>query len=512
MKKFLLTYLLCTLYLVATAEVFNGSCGENLKFTFDSSTGVLTIVGSGPMKDWKTYDAAPWYIENTHVKVINLPEGLTSIGSYAFCGQPIKSVKLPSSIRSIGGHAFENCNKLVSINIPQGCLYINDYAFDYCKVLRSLKIPNNVEYIGERAFYSCDSLKIFNLPTNLKRLGKRAFAGVSISMNEIVIPESLAAILEGTFSGRRLKKIHIPSSIRKIEDNAFYAERVCITDIEAWCDIEFDMGHNPPLQYGYLVVNGTIIKELEIPEGVTRISKCAFYRYSKLTSVTIPKTVEYIGDNAFYECSALTDVYNHAEKIVPIKKGTFYTFRPQSVIDFYVDADKVEAYKQMQEKWYEFEKYTQRKLKIHPFHTSEAELNNPYIDEIINYENADEKPQYVGGSPAFVQYWKTNLRCPLSADEIGEYYAYDDAIYTKVSCEFIVNTDGTISDVRALYCEIKSKYMSAAASDIVKKRFNDEAVRFIKAMPKWTPGMYRGYPVRVKCQMPIEFKYNINFN
>ena len=84
---------------------------------------------------------------------------------------------------------------------------------------------------------------------------------------------------------------------------------VHISDIAAWCKITFVGDESNPLFYAHhLYKDGKEITNLEIPEGVTVINKCAFNGCTGLTSVTIPEGVTSIGEDAFADCSALTTV------------------------------------------------------------------------------------------------------------------------------------------------------------------------------------------------------------
>ena len=96
----------------------SGSCGDNVRYVFDSSTGTLTISGSGDMSS-HSYGGAPWYQYRSDVMKVIIEDGVASISSGAFSGcTSLVSVTIPDSVTSIGKSAFYRCTGLRELNIP----------------------------------------------------------------------------------------------------------------------------------------------------------------------------------------------------------------------------------------------------------------------------------------------------------------------------------------------------------------------------------------------------------
>lgn len=109
-----------------------------------------------------------------------------------------------------------------------------------------------------------------------------------------------------------LTEVTIPNSVTTIGYSAFsYCDgltEVNISDLSAWCKIEFENNFSNPLFYAKLKLNGVEIKDLVIPNDITEIKQYAFNNCYYLTSATIPNSVTKIGHNAFYDCLNLIEV------------------------------------------------------------------------------------------------------------------------------------------------------------------------------------------------------------
>ncbi|NDV80009.1 energy transducer TonB [Dysgonomonas sp. 511] len=107
-------------------------------------------------------------------------------------------------------------------------------------------------------------------------------------------------------------------------------------------------------------------------------------------------------------------------------------------------------------------------------------------DNSIIYHVVEQMPEFVGGVAEMHQFIAANLRYPQEAASEG--------IEGRVSLRFIINKDGSISDVEA--------------TRKVNPHLDEEAIRVVKAMPKWNAGKLRGKNVRVYFSLPITFRLN----
>ena len=174
--------------------------------------------------------------------------------------------------------------------------------------------------IPAKVYYNGTEYSVTNIASS-------AFASCT-GLYNVVISEGVTEISSGAFYGCPfMGTITIPSSVQRICYDAFYCNyaltKVIISDIAAWCNINFDDNANPLCYAHHLYINeNTEITNLTIPSGVTSIGAYAFHDCTGLTNVTIPSSVTSIGTEAFYGCTNLTNV-NVPESVVSIDEEAF---------------------------------------------------------------------------------------------------------------------------------------------------------------------------------------------
>ena len=99
------------------------------------------------------------------------------------------------------------------------------------------------------------------------------------------------------------------------------------------------------------------------------------------------------------------------------------------------------------------------------------------------FDQPELMPEYPGGMPAMIEFLQTNIQYPKDAIK--------QKVEGRVMVMFVVETDGALSNVRVA----RNVFPSLDA----------EAVRVVKAMPKWKPGKEKGKAVRVNYTLPVVF-------
>ena len=308
-----------------------GTCGQNLTWVFTAADSTLTITGTGEMynypEDTQSSDGggttpnqepvtmAPWMEQELMFAIyhIQLPAGLTSIGSYAFYYLTnVDAVDIPSSVSRIGAHAFDQCGQMTTCTVAEsGITEIGDYAFNECVQLLSFDIPTTVTTIGEDAFRSCSQLRVVHIPAGVTTIQPSTFYACQ-QLTAFTMEEGVQTIGEFAFNAcKRLTKVNLPSTVTSIGDNAFqYCERLSSVDLS---------------------------------ENLTSIGAMAFYE-CPFTEIVLPASLTTIGAGAFTNCENITSLTSEA--ITPPDCGSGAFEGVNTNIEVYVPYRSVSDYQE----------------------------------------------------------------------------------------------------------------------------------------------------------------------
>lgn len=276
---------------------------------------------------------------------VTVPEGVTNIGDGAFtyCDDMI-SIMLPSSLTSIGANPFEGCYALTSIGIDsdhpylimhEGALFSkpdkrlicfpyskqnietitdpNDMFYGGKSIDAEFDIPKGTEIIGDAAFAGCEGLWRISIPNTVSHIGSRAFSGCSL--DEVIIPESVVSIGDLAFERNiGLTKANLPRSLVSVGDNPFASceelEKITVEDGNPELGVKDEVLFSRSDMRLVSYPCAREVKKYKIPAGVKVVGSYAFSQ-STIKQITIPDTVTKIGDYA------ISDVYDLQKVSVP---------------------------------------------------------------------------------------------------------------------------------------------------------------------------------------------------
>ncbi len=307
------------------AVVGEGSCGESLTWTLRED-GVLTIAGSGDMKNYSYSSDVPWYRYRTQITGILLPEELTGIGANAFSGCEVTEVTVPASVTKLGKAAFYNCSKLESAVILNPAAELGSFAFYGCSALKSFAVPGAAAQIGEYAFYNCSALERIAIPASVTEIGNGAFFGCS-ALTDVDYGGSLAqwaGITVGNSNDALTENTVKHCSDADAQRFGSCGEALTwtydgagtLTVQGSGAMSDFSSGSNVP----WFKVRAEIT-EVRLPEGLTGIGSFAFYGCA-MTQAAVPASVTRLGNSAFSSCASLARIAIPAS-LTEIGNGSF---------------------------------------------------------------------------------------------------------------------------------------------------------------------------------------------
>lgn len=233
----------------------------------------------------------------------NIPDGITSIGMYAFSEcSALKEIRLSSSVSDVDSTAFSGCISLEAVTVDEsnghyasadGVLFnknmTNLIRFPSCIDITEYSVPKSVTGINEEAFEGCFELTSVELPPSLKNIKYSAFKNCS-SLQAITIPQKVTFIGDYAFEGcTALESVNVDP------ENKNY------TSIGG---VLFNKNAEKLIQYPLGRADGSY----EIPDSVSCIGFFAFRGCDSLESIAVPSSITSIQEYAFDNCSSLNTV------------------------------------------------------------------------------------------------------------------------------------------------------------------------------------------------------------
>ena len=244
--------------------------------------------------------------ENKKVTQVVLPEGITTINSFAFAKCTlIDTIILPDSLIEIQPYAFYGCENINFITIPKNVTIVGESAYEGCSSLETIYISHttfNLERIEKKAFKDCQNLKDVEIPDGTKYIGDFAFENCT-SLKSIYIPNSIIDVGVGIFKNcSNLYNIMMNDNdyLYGKKNNAiirrkgYKGEPTLVAGCQDTIISDEIKSIDDYALYGCIKGNF-----FEINDNIKRIGDCAFENCTELKDLILPNNLEEIGYNSF---------------------------------------------------------------------------------------------------------------------------------------------------------------------------------------------------------------------
>lgn len=322
--------------ITASAEVDlaeSGACGENATYTFDFSSGLLTVGGTGKIEGHA-------FRQRKEIRYVEIENGITEIGEYAFTAcTNLMNVTIPDSVTTIDEFSFDGCISLTSITIPSSVTAIGNctlgvlpifveegsYAEQYCdenslnKMLLR-QIPEDTDSvggeIGDNYSWSVDknteTLTVTRMGTDVTFTDYAPWLTYKEYIRHIVIADGCTEIEKQSFKFcDKTETVTIPSSVKTVGEEAFSS---CLN-----------------------------LKSVILPEGLESISTGAFMNCGRMAEAVIPSTVTALESKVFYNCIGMKNAVLPSA-LKSIDKYAFYNCMKIADVDISESVESIGEY------------------------------------------------------------------------------------------------------------------------------------------------------------------------
>ncbi len=266
-------------------EKIDHAFGYRIFYVIDDA-GILTISGKGDMKNFSSASSVPWYADRENIQQVIVEDGITSIGSYAFCEcSNLTEVTISESVTSIGDYAFRYCSNLTEVAIPEGVTSIGDYAFYRCS-LEKITFYSPTTTIGSKALTMSSTGVV---------VGFADSTAMTYAQDQNLTFETLPAVA-GQCGARTYYQLEEDGTFKIIGKGAMY---------------DYDETNEVPWY-----AHRDKICAITFENTVTSIGDRAFYDCDSLQNVIIPSHITEIGASAFAQCDNLQKVEFETSDVV----------------------------------------------------------------------------------------------------------------------------------------------------------------------------------------------------
>lgn len=280
----------------------------------------------------------------TSLSDVTIPEGVSTIGSFAFSGSGITSVTLPATVTTVGEGAWAKCDSLTTATL--NLVEVPAHAFMGDKALSNVTLGSNVVTLGKSAFNGCTALNSITLGSDnaLRTIGTEAFLGAGAQEIDLSQFEQLDTIGNWAFATSGISSANT-SNVTSLGEGAFYYAPAMREVV-----LPQSMASVPAYAFaGNNALKGTV----EVPQGYESISDYAFYNSDSISVFTIPASVNYLGSWAMAGMTSL-DTINAVPTTVPELGDSVWAGVLQSAVMLSTaDNDVADLYAAV-EQWKEF--------------------------------------------------------------------------------------------------------------------------------------------------------------